>query len=146
MKHTITSCVNDGKLEPWKGKALVNIIGKFEGEFIEITVTKHYSKISDKQNRFLHGVFLPALLAKRREAGEILTAEEVRNDFKNMFGPIGEPYKNGDGQWVCQPKSVSEWTTKETEDAMEACRGHYGEWFDLPLPDSNLTTETTKGE
>lgn len=143
MKHTVTSLVNGGKLEPWKGKALVNIINKFEGQFIEITVDKHYPKISDKQNRFLHGVFLPDLLKKRREAGEVLTAEQSREDFKERFG-VTQAKRKDNGEWTYESVSVSEWTTKQTEDAMEECRGHYAQWFDLPVPDENYST--TKGE
>jgi hypothetical protein len=138
MKHVITSMVLEGKLEPWKGKALVAVLQKFEGAHIEITVQKYYPKISDKQNRFLHGVFLPALLEGRRAGGEQVTKEDVRQEFKERFGP-NEPSRDELGRWTCEPKSIAEWTTKETEDAMEACRGHYAEFIELPIPNEPLT-------
>lgn len=135
MRDALTSMVLNGKLEPWKGKALVSILQKHEGREVEIIVQTHYPKISGNQNRFLHGVFLPALWDVRRAAGEAVTQEDSRQEFKDKYGPH-EPKRDSAGKWTYEPKSVAEWTTKETEDAMEQCRAEYAGYdIQLPFPD-----------
>lgn len=134
LKDIITSQVTNGKLEEHKGKAVKHCLTKHEGRIVQITVETYYPTISSKQNRFLHGVFLPALWNARREAGEQLTQEDNRQDFKERFGPH-EATRQADGRWAYEPKSIAAWTTKETEDAMEECRAAYATFVELPFPD-----------
>lgn len=138
-KETVTSMVNDeAKLEPWKRQAIQKILSRHIGHAVLITIERHYPTISGKQNRFLHGVFLPALYKFRTSAGEVITAEQNREQFKDKYGPH-EPTRDAEGKWHYTPKSIADWTTKETEDAMEQCRADWAEWTELPIPNEDLT-------
>lgn len=148
MRLCVRSVIEQGKTSPFARDFLITALEKFEGKEVLITVETSYPSISDKQIRFMHGFFLTALWQARKEAGEEITQEKSRNDFKKRYGPYevqrdekGAPVFDAAGFMVHQPKSVAKWTTKEAEDAMEKCRADYATFVTLPVPNEDLTPD-----
>lgn len=136
----VISMVNKGRLEEWKGKALKEILAKFEGKAIIITVQEFYKPITNKQLRFVNGVFLPALHQLYLQYGLVVTFESLRESFKEMFAPRETIY-HPDGSVTSQPKSMKDWSRQEASIAAEQARAHYASYGELPFP-----TSEEKGE
>lgn len=131
--YRVVSTVQKGKLEPWKGKALQEIVSKFEGKVILITAQEFHKSITNPQMRFLHGVFLPALRELYKEQGIDLSFETLKETFKAKFGELETVY-HPDGSVTHQPKSIAKWGRKEANEAMERARAEYANYGQLPFP------------
>lgn len=140
MKLETRSVITDGRTTEFARDFLKIALRRFEGKEVVISIETYYPTITGKQNRFVHGVFLPALYNARRAAGEDITQEQNRADFKNKYGPH-EAIRNEAGEWEYLPKSVADWNTKETEDAMEQCRADYATFVELPFPNEDYLNQ-----
>lgn len=132
--HRYQALVTNGKIQPTIRERIAEAIAAHEGKAIVITIARAIKRRSNNQNRFLHGVFLPAMRQMFADAGENHTAEEIKVIFKQEFGfkmSIAMP----DGRFIEVPKSTADYTTLECEQAMDKARAWAASFgYELPFP------------
>lgn len=84
--------------------------------------------------RFFHGPVRKFVVAQLREKGVVTTEDQVKSDFKQMFGPKEERMRL-DGKIVMEPKSTADYTYEEYWNVLtrikEWCQSNLG--CELPL-------------
>ncbi len=80
-----------------------------EHERGEILLRKEISWDTDQMRKFFHGPVRAFILEELRKTGLLMTADQLKDDFKLMYGPKVSR-KNLSGQMVEEPKSTSDYT------------------------------------
>ncbi len=75
----------------------------------EILIRKEISWDTDQMRKFFHGPVRAFILEELRKTGLLMTAGQLKDDFKLMYGPKVSR-KNLSGQMVEEPKSTSDYT------------------------------------
>jgi hypothetical protein len=131
---SIQSDVKNGEIEPSILAHLLRCIKAFEGKRVSIVLKEYVKTRSGNQNRFLHGYLLPALRNMFRDAGSDLSAEQVKELFKQEFG-VREVVTLPNGNLIEILKSTAKYTTVEFEHSMERARAWAAQYgVQLPFP------------
>lgn len=118
---------------------LLEAVKQYSIKPLTITIEPYKKQRSSNQNRFMHGVFLPALQDMFADCGEIVTPEVAKEYFKRNFGVwVQLKLPNGDIDEV--PKSTARYSTIECEMAMEKARAWAaGFGYRLPFPNESAS-------
>jgi hypothetical protein len=132
------SLVGNGKLEGWASDSIKKLLARMEGKRLRVTIAVYVKKRTDNQNRFLHGVFLPAMYEMYCEFGNDFDIGMVKEIFKEMFCPR-IPVILPDGTEEMYPVPTSELTIIQCEEAMEKARAYFAPFGQaLPYPNEAM--------
>lgn len=134
---TVHSDVTNGLISNGVAQHLRRCLAAFEGKRVTIIIKPFVKLRTSNQNRFLHGVFLPAMRQMFREGGSDLDADEMKEVFKEAFG-VRVTVTAPDGKQYEILKSTAKYSTKECEDSMERARAWAAQFgVFLPFPNEN---------
>lgn len=131
---TFSGVVANGRLPREVGEAVRDVLRRFEGKRMTVTVERYRRKRSNPQNAFYWGCVIPRIQLMFEEAGSSVSAEEV-HDFlrsecritREIIDPLGEVHST--------LRSSTELDTSEWEDWMEKIRAWAGErGHQIPFP------------
>lgn len=132
--HRYQALVTNGKIPPTIRERIAEAIAAHNGKAIVVTIARAVKRRSNNQNRFLHGVFLPAMRQMFADAGKNHTEAQIKDIFKHHFGEkttIDMP----DGTFCEIDKSTADYSTLEAEKSMERARAWAaGLGYELPFP------------
>lgn len=134
---TIHTDVVDGDFKEVARNHIRHFLKGLNGKRVTVAIRPFVKTRSSNQSRFLHGVFLKAMQGMFHDAGSELSAEQVKELFKEKFG-VRESITMPDGSAHDVLKSTAKYSTVEIEESMERARSwaaNYGVMLPFPNED-----------
>lgn len=129
------SMVDGGKLHPTVVASIQRLLKLAEGKRVKITLQLAKKRRSCKQNAYMWGVVIPAVLELFREAGNTITEEGVHDFLKAYVGGLQKTIIKPDGTRAVILGSTTDLGTAEFEQYLEKCRAWAAQFGCLiPLP------------
>lgn len=111
---------------------------------VEVVVTKVYSKRSNAQSRYYHGIVVPMIQAAMSEVvGERLTHGEAHEWLKRQFNSRDIPTENG--HVITLSTTTARLNTAAFSEYIERCRQFAADTLGLDIPDP-IRLETANQE
>jgi len=136
MKIQITTQVTKGKLTRNRNQ-LTEAIKSFEGKTITITIDKAKKKRSNPQNSFYYGVVIPIMRDALKEAGHIMTNDDVHQLLKLKFLKETILTDENTGECIERIKSTTELSTTGFMEYILEIQQWCSEFFGIVIPDPN---------
>jgi len=126
---------SSGKLPRATALAIQALLADCRGKVVKVTIAPFHAKRSQSQNGYYHAVVVPAWRTLFRDAGEIMTDDEVHGFLAKEIGKLTKTVVHPDGSMRTIVRSTGDLNTKEFTEYLEICRlvaGEYG--YDIPPP------------
>ncbi len=85
----------------------------------ELLLRKEINWDTDQMRKFFHGPVRKFILEERRKQGNLMTADQLKDDLKQMYGPKVSR-KNLSGMMVEEPKSTGDYTFDDYVDFLNS--------------------------
>jgi len=141
MKLEFTGKVSGGILTVYNRKIFDGLIMGLEGKDVDIVISRKRKKRSSNQNRYYHGVIIPAIqLGMMETQGEWLSASEVHEFLKSNFN-YKEVVIGSTGEIVRIPLTTTDKSTLEFEEFLDKIRTFSDTFLNviIPLPNEQST-------
>ena len=131
----IETTVKNGRIDRNRSK-LSEVIAKFEGRDIVITIDIKKKQRSSPQNKYYHGVVVPLITNYIVEAGNVWTKANTHEAMKQLFLRVAVKV-NEAGEYVERIKSTTELDTHDFEVYLEQIKQWASDSLGLIIPDPN---------
>lgn len=136
MKFQIRTSVINGKFKR-NINQIVEAVSSFEGKECFFTIEKIKNKRSNQQNRYYHGVIIPIVKNCLKEAGYLMTNEDVHDLLKMKFLRETLFINEDTGDITERTKSTTELSKSDFMDYVAEIRQFTLEYFNTDIPDPN---------
>ncbi len=127
--------VKDGKIPHEMSLAIRDVIRRFEGKRLKVTIAKYKRQRSHRQNAYYWGVVIPYVLDMFIEYGNDVTKDDCHAYLKQHVGKLFKEVEGPGGEIQTIVRSSTELSTGEWEDFMEKIRAwSAGVGLQIPLP------------
>jgi hypothetical protein len=127
--------VKDGKIPHEMSLAIRDVIRRFEGKRLKVTIAKYKRQRSRRQNAYYWGVIVEHVFDMFVEYGNDVTKEDVHQYLKEHIGKLFKEIEGPGGEIKTIIRSSTELSTIEWEDYCERCRAWSAELGRvIPLP------------
>lgn len=136
-----TGRVREGRLLPDNRGLLQSHVRSFEGQEVQLTISRRTKTRSNTQNAYYWGVVVAMVRDGLQDLwGDHLSLEEAHHllKFKCNFT---ERVNEQTGEVLPVPKTTTELSTAEFEEYTERCRRFAQEWLQviIPLPNEQVS-------
>ena len=131
----IETTVKNGRIDRNRSK-LSEVIAKFEGRDIVITIDIKKKQRSSPQNKYYYGVVVPLITNYIVEAGNVWTKANTHEAMKQLFLRVAVKV-NEAGEYVERIKSTTELDTHDFEVYLEQIKQWAADSLGLIIPDPN---------
>ncbi len=133
--------VKDGKIPHEMSIAIRDVICRFEGKRIKVTLSKFKRQRSRRQNAYYWGVIVVHVFDMFVEHGNDVSKDDVHQFLKSEIGKLYKEIEGPGGEVHTIIRSSTELSTVEWEDYTEKCRA----WAasigrQIPLPNEMVTS------
>lgn len=136
INYEIRSEVKNGKLT--RNRNLIQeAIQSFEGKQIVIKIEKAKKKRSNPQNAYMWGIVIPIMQQALKEAGHLMTNDDVHELLKLRFLKETILINEQTGECVERIKSTTELSTSQMMDYFSEIKQFAAEYFGVDMPDPN---------
>lgn len=136
----ITGNVKGGVFE--KIHELCAAFPAFEGQEIDVCISKRVSGRSNCQNRYYWGVVVKHVMQMFQDAGDVVDAEETHHYLKRYVGKLVDLVHTPSGDRVILLRSSRKLSTAQFEEYLEAIRCWAAELgYIIPLPNEEKYNE-----
>lgn len=134
MRLEFTGTVNGGALKLHNKSVFDSLICQFNGKDVNIVIEKQKRKRSSPQNRYYHGVVIPAIQYGLMETqGEWMNKKEVHEFLKSNFN-YKELVNKESGEVVKVPITTATLSTIEFEEYIDRIRIFADTFLNLIIP------------
>lgn len=119
--------------------AIQALLGDLRGKTVKVVIAPFHAKRSQSQNGYYWAVVVPAWRQIFRDAGEIMTDDEVHAFLVQHVGKLTKTIVHPNGSIKVIIRSTGDLDTKEFTEFLEICRliaGEYG--HDIPPPTKEI--------
>ncbi len=114
--------VTDGKIPIEMSLAIRDVIRRFEGKRIKVTLAKYKRQRSRRQNAYYWGVIIVHIFDMFVEYGNDVSKDDVHQFLKSEVGKLYKEIEGPGGEVHTIIRSSTELSTSEWEDFTEKCR------------------------
>ena len=136
MKFQIRTSVLKGKFKR-NINEILQAVSTFEGKDCMFTIEPVKNKRSSQQNRYYHGVIIPIVKNCLKEAGYVMTNEDVHDLLKMKFLRETLFVNEDTGDITERTKSTTELSKSAFMDYVEEIRQFTLEYFNTDIPEPN---------
>jgi hypothetical protein len=136
MKFEIRTNVINGILKRNRN-LILDALKSFEGQNILITIQKQKKTRSNPQNAFYYGVVVPIMQQCLKDAGYLMTNEQVHEMLKLRFLKESILVNEQTGEYLERIKSTTELSTIEFMEYILEIQKFAVEYFNTVIPDPN---------
>jgi hypothetical protein len=136
MKFEIRTNVINGNLKRNRN-LLIDAINSFEGQNVTVTIQKTKKTRSNPQNRFYYGVVVPIMQQCLKDAGYLMTNEQIHEMLKLRFLKESILVNEETGEYLERIKSTTELSTIEFMQYILEIQKFAVEYFNTVIPDPN---------
>jgi hypothetical protein len=136
MKFEIRTNVINGILKRNRN-LILDGIKSFEGQNIVITIQKQKKTRSNPQNAFYYGVVVPIMQQCLKDAGYLMTNEQIHEMLKLKFLKESILVNEQTGEYLERIKSTTELSTIEFMEYILEIQKFAVEYFNTVIPDPN---------
>ncbi|OWK42032.1 hypothetical protein [Fimbriiglobus ruber] len=128
--------VVDGRLPERDARRIGDVIRKFDGKRIVVSIREQKKPRSLNQNAFYHGPFIEAFRVCLLECGHRLSSEDIHSGLRDAYAKNGYTLMLPGGKPFSVPPSTSRLSTIGFEEFLEEIRAYFASEFgwQLPLP------------
>jgi hypothetical protein len=140
MKFEIRTNVINGILKRNRN-LILDALKSVEGQNILITIQKQKKTRSNPQNAFYYGVVVPIMQQCLKDAGYLMTNEQIHEMLKLKFLKESILVNEQTGEYLERIKSTTELSTIEFMEYILEIQKFAVEYFntEIPSPNENLT-------
>jgi hypothetical protein len=136
MKFEIRTNVINGILKRNRN-LILDALKSFEGQNILITIQKQKKTRSNPQNAFYYGVVVPIMQQCLKDAGYLMTNEQMHEMLKLRFLKESILVNEQTGEYLERIKSTTELSTIEFMEYILEIQKFAVEYFNTVIPDPN---------
>lgn len=136
MKFQIRTSVLKGKFKR-NINEILQAVSTFEGKDCMFTIEPVKNKRSSQQNRYYHGVIIPIVKNCLKEAGYVMTNEDVHDLLKMKFLRETLFVNEDTGDITERTKSTTELSKSAFMDYVAEIRQFTLEYFNTDIPEPN---------
>lgn len=136
MKFDIRTNVINGILKRNRN-LILDALKSFEGQNILITIQKQKKTRSNPQNAFYYGVVVPIMQQCLKDAGYLMTNEQIHEMLKLRFLKESILVNEQTGEYLERIKSTTELSTIEFMEYILEIQKFAVEYFNTVIPDPN---------
>lgn len=136
MKFQIRTSVVKGKFKR-NINEILQAVSTFEGKDCMFTIEPFKNKRSSQQNRYYHGVIIPIVKNCLKEAGYVMTNEDVHDLLKMKFLRETLFVNEDTGDITERTKSTTELSKSAFMDYVSEIRQFTLEYFNTDIPEPN---------
>jgi hypothetical protein len=131
--------VVDGRLPERDAKRIGEVIRKFDGKRVVVSVQEVKKTRSSQQNRYYWGCLIKLITDEFRDAGNMVNGDDVHDFLKAEVGKLSQVLVTVEGEVFRGPGSTAKLTTTEFSNYIEAVRAWAADRLDLKIPSPNET-------
>ncbi len=133
--------VKDGKIPHEMSLAIRDVIRRFEGKRVKVTIGKFKRQRSRRQNAYYWGVVLKYVHEMFLEFGNDVSSDDTHEYLKEHIGKLFKDIEGPGGEIRTIVRSSTELSTSEWEDFMEKIRAWAASvGLQIPLPNEMVTS------
>jgi hypothetical protein len=136
MKFEIRTNIINGILKRNRN-LILDALKSFEGQNILITIQKQKKTRSNPQNAFYYGVVVPIMQQCLKDAGYLMTNEQIHEMLKLKFLKESILVNEQTGEYLERIKSTTELSTIEFMEYILEIQKFSVEYFNTVIPDPN---------
>lgn len=126
--------VVNGRLPEADARRIGEVIRKFDGKRVVISLSEVKKTRSSQQNRYYWSCVVRLITDAFRDAGNVVTAEDTHHFLKQHVGKLTQVLVTADGEVFRAPGSTTRLTTTEFSDYVEAVKAWAAEILSLQIP------------
>lgn len=134
------STVCNGHLEAPVRAKLADVMRRYEGKKLRITVSEAKKRRSNAQNAYYFGVVVPAIRGLFAEAGTALSSDETHEFIKRHIWKLTKQACLPDGEVIEVTDSSTKLATQEWEERMHMTRA-WAAQYDVDIPEPHQEPE-----
>ncbi|OWK42436.1 recombination protein NinB [Fimbriiglobus ruber] len=135
--------VVDGRLPERDARRIGDVIRKFDGRRIVISVEEVKKARSSQQNRYYWGCVVKLITDAFRDAGNMVNSDDVHDFLKAEVGRLSQVLVTVEGEVFRGPGSTAKLTTTEFSNYIEAVKAWAADRLDLKIPSPDEAFEST---
>lgn len=129
-----TCPVVDGRLPERDAKRIGEVIRKFDGKRVVVSIEEVKKTRSSQSNRYYWGVCVKLITDAFRDAGNMVNSDDTHDFLKAHVGKLSQVFVTAEGEVLRGPGSTAKLTTAEFSNYIEAVRAWAADMLDLKIP------------